>query len=116
MRAFYEDLLARGKTKLQALVASMRKLLHGIFGMFKHDQLFQGSKVYAALPSTAVPVDVDTPTPPPRRSHEFKYVLRFTTKREFTALARPRAGENHPWSAILPWMVALLEEDVIGTN
>jgi transposase len=46
-RGFYQHLLDRGKTKLQALVAVMRKLLHAIFGMFKHDQLFDGSKVYA---------------------------------------------------------------------
>ena len=46
LRAFYEHLLARGKTKLQALVATMRKLLHAIYGMFKHNQLFNGSKVY----------------------------------------------------------------------
>ena len=45
--------LARGKTKLQALVATMRKLLHAIFGMFKHDQLFDGSKTYALAPLTA---------------------------------------------------------------
>jgi transposase len=48
VRAYYEHLLARGKTKMQALVATMRKLLHAIFGMFKHDQLFDGQKVYAA--------------------------------------------------------------------
>jgi len=47
LRAFYEHLLARGKTKLQALVATMRKLLHAIFGMFKHHQLFDGRKTYA---------------------------------------------------------------------
>jgi transposase len=56
LRAFYDHLLARGKTKMQALVATMRKLLHAIFGMFKHDQLFDGQKVYAAL---------DTPAPAP---------------------------------------------------
>ena len=49
LRAFYEHLLARGKTKMQALVATMRKLLHAIFAMFKHDQLFEGQKVYALL-------------------------------------------------------------------
>ncbi len=59
LRAFYEHLLARGKTKLQALVATMRKLLHAIFGMFKHDQLFEGNKVYAlADASTPVPQEV----------------------------------------------------------
>jgi len=46
LRAFYEHLLGRGKTKLQALVATMRKLLHAIFGMFKHHQLFDGARVY----------------------------------------------------------------------
>jgi transposase len=47
LRAYYEHLQARGKTKLQALVATMRKLLHAIFGMFKHHQLFDGAKTYA---------------------------------------------------------------------
>ena len=35
IKAFYERLLEKGKTPLQALVAIMRKLLHGIIGMFK---------------------------------------------------------------------------------
>jgi transposase len=52
-RAFYQHLLDRGKTKLQAIVAVMRKLLHAIFGMFKHDQLFDGSKIYAMETSCA---------------------------------------------------------------
>ena len=46
LRAFYEHLLARGKLKMQALVAVMRKLLHAIFGMFKHHQHYNGSKVF----------------------------------------------------------------------
>ena len=53
LRAFYHHLLARGKTKMQALVAVMRKLLHAIFGMFKHDQIFDGAKVYSLLPPFA---------------------------------------------------------------
>jgi len=48
VRAYYDHLQARGKTKMQALVATMRKLLHAIFGMFKHDQIFDGHKLYAA--------------------------------------------------------------------
>ena len=31
---------------MQALVAVMRKLLHAIFGMFKHYEPYDGSKVY----------------------------------------------------------------------
>jgi len=59
LRAFYDHLLARGKSKLQALVASMRKLLHAIFGMFKHDQPFDGAKVYALLHiPTPIPQEV----------------------------------------------------------
>lgn len=52
LRAFYEHLLAKGKFKMQALVAVMRKLLHAIFGMFKHHQLYDGSKLFR-LPAQA---------------------------------------------------------------
>jgi hypothetical protein len=52
LRAFYDHLLARGKTKMQALVTVMRKLLHAVFGMFKHDQIFDGSKLYALVSAT----------------------------------------------------------------
>ena len=45
--AFYEKLLGRGKTKMQANVAVMRKLLHAIYGMLKHDRDFEGEKFYA---------------------------------------------------------------------
>jgi transposase len=51
VRAYYEHLLARGKTKMRAFVASMRKLLHAIFGMLKHNHPFDGAKVYAATPA-----------------------------------------------------------------
>ena len=50
LRAFYELLIARGKAKMQALVAVMRKLLHAIFGMFKHRQLYDGSKLFRLAP------------------------------------------------------------------
>lgn len=46
LRAYYQRLLAQGKFKMQALVAVMRKLLHAIFGMFKHHQTYDGSKVF----------------------------------------------------------------------
>jgi transposase len=45
--AFYEHLLDRGKTKMQANVAVMRKLLHAIHGMLEHDQNFDGDKFFA---------------------------------------------------------------------
>jgi transposase len=47
IKAFYEKLVARGKTKMQANVAVMRKLLHAIYGMMKHDRDFEGEKFYA---------------------------------------------------------------------
>lgn len=50
LAAFYQKLLGRGKAKMQALVAVMRKLLHAIYGMFKHHQTYDGSKVYALTP------------------------------------------------------------------
>jgi transposase len=52
--AYYQHLLDRGKAKMQALVATMRKLLHAIFGMFKHHQCYDGSKVFS-LPAHAIP-------------------------------------------------------------
>jgi len=47
IKAFYEHLLGRGKTKMQANVAVMRKLLHAIHGMLEHDQDFAGEKFFA---------------------------------------------------------------------
>lgn len=44
--AFYEHLIARGKKPLVAIVAVMRKLLHAIYGMFKHNTDFDGDKFY----------------------------------------------------------------------
>ncbi|HEV2689569.1 MAG TPA: IS110 family transposase [Bryobacteraceae bacterium] len=54
LRAFYLHLQARGKCKMVALVAVMRKLLHAIFGMFKSDAAFDGSKVCPALSLAAL--------------------------------------------------------------
>ena len=47
VHAYYEKLLAKGKKPMQALVAVMRKLLHAIHGMFKHDAHFDGTKFFA---------------------------------------------------------------------
>lgn len=44
--AFYEHLLAEGKKPMVALVAVMRKLLHAVYGMLKHDRDFEGEKFY----------------------------------------------------------------------
>jgi len=49
---FYQHLLARGKLKMQALVAVMRKLLHAIHAMFKKHQLYDGSTLFR-LPATS---------------------------------------------------------------
>jgi len=50
LAAFYQKLLERRKAKMQALVAVMRKLLHAIYGMFKHHQPYDGSKVHPLAP------------------------------------------------------------------
>lgn len=47
LRAFYQRLVGHGKAKLQALAAVMRKLLHAIFAMFRHDQDYHGAKLCA---------------------------------------------------------------------
>lgn len=43
---FYHRLQQRGKAKLAALTAVMRKLLHGIYGMFRHGQNYDGRKLF----------------------------------------------------------------------
>ncbi len=56
LRAFYQHLLAKGKCKMQALVAVMRKLLHAIYGMLKYRQPYDGAKLYrlsAPVPAPA---------------------------------------------------------------
>jgi transposase len=53
VKAFYNKLIAAGKKPMQAVVAVMRKLLHAIWGMLKHDQDFDGEKFFRiALKST----------------------------------------------------------------
>jgi len=44
IKAFYNELLAKGKKPLQALVAAMRKLLHSLHGMLRHRSPFEGQK------------------------------------------------------------------------
>ena len=49
LRCFYQNLLARGKARLQAVVAVMRKLLHALFAMFRTNQRYDGSKLCCAV-------------------------------------------------------------------
>jgi transposase len=44
--AYYEKLLAKGKTKMTAITAVMRKLLHALWGMLHHHQAWDGEKFY----------------------------------------------------------------------
>jgi transposase len=52
--AYYQHVQAAGKCKMVALVAVMRKLLHAIFGMFKHDAEFDGVRLYPAFAAESV--------------------------------------------------------------
>jgi transposase len=51
--AFYQTLLARHKAKLQALTAVARKMLHAIYGIFKHQQPYNGSMLFPNLIPTS---------------------------------------------------------------
>lgn len=53
VKAFYNKLVAAGKKPMQAVVAVMRKLLHAIWGMLKHDQDFDGNKFFRFAEKTA---------------------------------------------------------------
>ncbi len=45
LRAFYQRLVSRGKARMQAVIAVMRKLLHGVFAMFRSNQSYDGAKL-----------------------------------------------------------------------
>jgi transposase len=49
LKVFYEALLARHKTKLQALIAVARKMLHAIFGIFRSRTCYHGSRLFPEL-------------------------------------------------------------------
>ena len=54
IKAFYERLLEKGKKPLCALVAIMRKLLHGIIGMFKTGTDFDAQRLFPNIPAVRV--------------------------------------------------------------
>jgi len=49
MKAFYNQLLTRHKTKMQAITAIARKLLHAIFGIFKNGTPYNGAKLFPEI-------------------------------------------------------------------
>ena len=52
INAYYQHLIERGKQPLQGFCAVMRKLLHAIHGMLKHDKPFDNTRFYA-IPAAA---------------------------------------------------------------
>jgi transposase len=52
VKAFYNKLVAAGKKPMQAVVAVMRKLLHAIWGMLKHNEDFDGNKFFTLTEKT----------------------------------------------------------------
>jgi transposase len=44
LRAFYHRLVRRGQARMQAVIGVMRKLLHGLFAMFRSNQSYDGAK------------------------------------------------------------------------
>jgi transposase len=47
VKAYFQHLVDNGKLPIQAVCAVMRKLLHAIHGMLKHNQTFDNSRFYA---------------------------------------------------------------------
>ncbi len=54
VKAFYEELLARGKKPQVAHIAVMRKLLHAVHGMLRHGADFDGERFRATPQKAAV--------------------------------------------------------------
>ena len=70
-RAFFARLIVRGKTKKQALVAVMRKLLHGIWIVLQRRVPFDSSVLFAASLAQAESSDsaVAANQPQPSQDH-----------------------------------------------
>ena len=52
VKAYFQHLMANGKKPLQAVCAIMRKLLHAIHGMLKHNETFDNTRFYE-IPASA---------------------------------------------------------------
>jgi transposase len=52
VKAYFQHLMDNGKTPLQGVCAVMRKLLHAIHGMLKHNEPFDNTRFYA-IPASA---------------------------------------------------------------
>jgi len=52
VKAYFQHLVNNGKKPLQAICAIMRKLLHAIHGMLKHNEPFDNTRFYA-IPASA---------------------------------------------------------------
>jgi len=48
-KAFFKNLLARNKARLQALIAVARKLLHAIYGIFRSGLKYEGTKLFPRI-------------------------------------------------------------------
>jgi len=47
VKAYFQHIIEMGKLPLQGYCAVMRKLLHAIHGMLKHDKPFDNTRFYA---------------------------------------------------------------------
>jgi len=52
VKAYFQHIVANGKKPLQAVCAIMRKILHAIHGMLKHNEPFDNTRFYA-IPASA---------------------------------------------------------------
>ena len=52
VKAYYQRIQSRGASKMAALCAVMRKLLHAIVGMFKHQEAFDPTRCFGTPPKT----------------------------------------------------------------
>lgn len=60
-RAFYQKLISRGKAKMQAVVAVMRKLLHSVWVLMHRDVTFDSSKLFP-VEAQALAASAEAPT------------------------------------------------------
>ncbi|MGA1216179.1 MAG: IS110 family transposase [Candidatus Nanopelagicales bacterium] len=95
VKAYFERLVARGKPKMKAVVAVMRKLLHAIWGMLRSQSVWDGERFCATVEVTEA-VASRLPEPPAERRLPIAHASAEPARADAGKGARGSGGADQP--------------------
>ncbi|MEY3011467.1 MAG: hypothetical protein RIT45_202 [Pseudomonadota bacterium] len=95
VKAYFERLVARGKPKMKAVVAVMRKLLHAIWGMIRYQSVWDGER-FCATVEVAEAVASRLPEPPAERRLPIAHASAEPARADAGKGARGSGGADQP--------------------